>query len=135
MIKSSRQLMNALRGTFGKELMICPKGGKERLTPHYSVQRHLTLNDYHTFLLWNYTQVGSFPLWSLREGFRRARFRLIVGRSEAKAIATKQKASPVVTKELAYLLSRLCIVDATTMRVCVVNGQVVPPFAEGATLP
>ena len=39
-------------------------------------------------------------------------------------------------KELAYLLSRLCTVDATTMQVRrVVNGQVVPPFAEGATLP
>ena len=54
-----------------------PKGGKERPTPHYSVQRHLTLNDYHTFLLWNYSQVGSFPLWSLREGVRHARFRLM----------------------------------------------------------
>ena len=54
-----------------------PKGGKERPTPHYSVQRHLTLNDYHTFLLWNYSQVGSFPLWSLREGVRHVRFRLM----------------------------------------------------------
>ena len=52
-----------------------PKGGKERPTPHYSVQRHLILNNDHTFLLWNYSQVGSFPLWSLREGVRRARFR------------------------------------------------------------
>ena len=58
-----------------------------------------------------------------------------VGRGEAKAMATKQKASRA-TKELAYLLSRLCTVDATTMQVRrVVNGQVVPPFAEGATLP
>ena len=61
---------------------------------------------------------------------------MIVGHSEAKAMATKQKASLAITKkELAYLLSRLCTVDATTMQVCVVNGQVVPPFAEGATLP
>ena len=60
---------------------------------------------------------------------------MIVGRGEAKAMATKQKAFPAITKELAYLLSRLCTVDTTTMRVRVVNGQVVPPFAEGATLP
>ena len=53
------------------------KGGKERPTPHYSVQRHLILNNYHTFLLWNYSQVGSFPLWSLRKGVRRARFLLM----------------------------------------------------------
>ena len=61
----------------------------------------------------------------------------IVGRGEAKAMATKQKASRAITKkELAYLLSRLCTVDATTIQVRrVVNGQVVPPFAEGATLP
>ena len=60
---------------------------------------------------------------------------MIVGRSEARAMATKQKASRAITKKLAYLLSRLCTIDATTMRVCVVNGQVVPQFAEGATLP
>ena len=61
---------------------------------------------------------------------------MIVGHGEAKAMATKQKASRAITKELAYLLSRLCTVDATTMQVRrVVNGQVVPPFAEGATLP
>ena len=54
-----------------------PKGDKERPTPHYSVQRHLTLNNYHTFLLWNYSQVGSFPLWSLRVDVRRACFRLM----------------------------------------------------------
>ena len=60
---------------------------------------------------------------------------MTVGRGEVKAMATKQKASRAITKELAYLLSRLCTVDATTMRVRVVNGQVVPPFAEGATLP
>ena len=60
---------------------------------------------------------------------------MIVDRGEAKAMATKKKASRVITKEFAYLLSRLCTVDTTTMRVCVVNGQVVPPFAEGATLP
>ena len=61
---------------------------------------------------------------------------MIVGRGEAKAMATKQKASRAITKELAYLLSRLCTVDATTMQVRrVVNGQVVPPFVEGATLP
>ena len=59
---------------------------------------------------------------------------MIAGRGEAKAMATKQKASRAITKELAYLLSRLCT-DATTMRIRVVNGQVVPPFAEGATLP
>ena len=40
---------------------------------------------------------------------------MIVGCGEAKAIATKQKASRAITKELAYLLSRLCTVDATTM--------------------
>ena len=51
-------------------------------------------------------------------------------------MATKQKASRAITKkEFAYLLSRLCAVDATTMRVRIVNGLVVPPFAEGATLP
>ena len=61
---------------------------------------------------------------------------VIVGRGEAKAMATKQKASRAITKELAYLLSRLCTVDATTKQVCrIVNGQVVPPFAVGATLP
>ena len=54
----------------------------------------------------------------------------IVSRGEAKAMATKQK------EGVAYLLSRLCTVDATTMQVRrVVNGQVVAPFAEGATLP
>ena len=43
---------------------------------------------------------------------------MIVGRGEAKAMATKQKASRAITKkELAYLLSRLCTVDATTMQV------------------
>ena len=62
---------------------------------------------------------------------------MIVGRGEAKAMATKQKASRAITKkELAFLLSRLYTVDATTMQVRhVVNGQVVPPFAEGVTLP
>ena len=62
---------------------------------------------------------------------------MIVSCGEAKAMATKQKAYLAITKkELAYLLSRLCTVDATTMRVRrVVNGQIVPPFAEGATLP
>ena len=61
---------------------------------------------------------------------------MIVGRGEAKAMATKQKVSRIITKkELAYLLSRLCTIDATTIRVCVVNGQVVLPFVEGATLP
>ena len=42
---------------------------------------------------------------------------MIVGRGEAKAMATKQKASRAITKELAYLLSRLCTVDATTITV------------------
>ena len=62
---------------------------------------------------------------------------MIVGRSEAKAMATRQKTSRAITKkELAYLLSRLCTVDATTMQVRrVVNSQVVLPFAEGAKLP
>ena len=62
---------------------------------------------------------------------------MIVGRGKAKAMATKQKASRAITKrELAYLLSRLFTVDATTMQVRrVVNGQVLPPFAEGETLP
>ena len=62
---------------------------------------------------------------------------MIVGRGEAKVMATKQKASRAITKkELAYLLSKLCTVDATTMQVHrIVNGQVVPPFAEGAMLP
>ena len=60
---------------------------------------------------------------------------VIVGRGEAKAMATKQKASRAIIKELAYLLSRLCT-DATTVQIRrVVNGQVEPPFAEGATLP
>ena len=59
------------------------------------------------------------------------------GDTEAKGMVTKQKASRAITKkELAYFLSRLCTVHATTMQVRrVVNGQVVPPFAEGATLP
>ena len=48
-----------------------PKGGKEHPTPHYN---HLTLNDDHTLLLWNYSQVG---LLSLREGIRFAHFRLM----------------------------------------------------------
>ena len=62
---------------------------------------------------------------------------VMVGRGEAKRMATKQIVSRAITKkELAYLLSRLCTVDATNMQVRrVVNGQVVPPFAEGATLP
>ena len=42
---------------------------------------------------------------------------MIVGRGEVKAMATKQKESQTITKELAYLLSRLCTVEATTMRV------------------
>ena len=56
---------------------------------------------------------------------------VILGRGEAKTMTTKQKASPAITKkELAYLLSRRCTVDATIMQVSrVVNGQVVPPFA------
>ena len=62
---------------------------------------------------------------------------MVVGRGEAKAMATKQKASRAITKkELAYLLSRLCTVEQLrTMQVRVVNSQVVPPFAEGAMLP
>ena len=61
---------------------------------------------------------------------------MIVGCDKAKAMATKQKAFRAITKkELACLLSRLCTVDATTMRVRVVNGQVVPSFVEGAMLP
>ena len=60
---------------------------------------------------------------------------MMVGRGEAKEMAIKQKASRVISKELAYLPSRLRTVDATTMRICVVNGQVTPPFSEGATLP
>ena len=61
---------------------------------------------------------------------------MIVGHGEAKAMATKQKASRAITKELAYLLSKLCTVDATTTQVRrVVNGQIMPPFSEGATLP
>ena len=52
-------------------------------------------------------------MWSLREGVRHAHFRLmsdvaVVRRSEAKAMATKQKTSRAITKkELSYLLSRL----------------------------
>ena len=61
-----------------QELMSRPKGAKERPTPHYSVQRLFTLNNYHTFLLWNYSQVGSFPLWSLRVGVLRAHFCLML---------------------------------------------------------
>ena len=55
-----------------------PKGGKEHSTPHYSLQQLLTLNNYHTFLLWNYSQVGRFPLWSLHLGVLLARFRLML---------------------------------------------------------
>ena len=54
-----------------------PKGSKERPTQHYSLQRHLTLNNYHNFLLWNYSQVGSFPLLSLRDAVRHMHFRLM----------------------------------------------------------
>ena len=98
----------------------------------YRIQWHLTLNDYHTFLLWNYSQVGSFPLWSLQEGVFSSAFlfdassdilaSMIVGCSEAKSMATKQKVCQiitVITMELAYLPSRLRTVDATTMRVSV----------------
>ena len=53
------------------------KGGKELPTPHYSMQLHLILNNQHTFLLWNYSQVGSFPLWSLCKGVHHARFCLM----------------------------------------------------------
>ena len=72
----------------------------------------------------------------LRVGVRRARFRLISD-VDAGIDDSRQKASRAITKkELTYLLSRPCTVDATTMGVrSVVNGQVVPPFAEGATLP
>ena len=43
---------------------------------------------------------------------------MIVGRGEAKAMATEQKASRAITKkELAYFLSRLCTVEATIIRV------------------
>ena len=39
---------------------------------------------------------------------------VMVGFGEAKGMATKQTASRAITKkELAYLLSRLCTVDAT----------------------
>ena len=54
---------------------------------------------------------------------------MIVSLGEAKAMATKQKASRAITKELPYLLSRLYTADATTVRIRVVNGQVVLPFA------
>ena len=59
---------------------------------------------------------------------------MIVGRG---AMVTKQKASrAIIKKELAYQASKqTCTVDATTMQVrLVVSDQVVPPFAEGATL-
>ena len=46
---------------------------------------------------------------------------MIVGRGEAKVMATKQKASRAITKELAYLLRRFCTVDTTTVRVRVVR--------------
>ena len=69
--------------------------------------------------------MGSLPLWSLHVGVRHARFCLTLDvdagiddsrPGEAKAMATKQKASRAITKkELAYLLSRLCTLDATTM--------------------
>ena len=35
-----------------------PPEGKERPTPHYSVQRHLNLNGRDTSLIWTYSQVG-----------------------------------------------------------------------------
>ena len=61
---------------------------------------------------------------------------VIVSRSEGKAMATKQKKSRDITKELAYLLNILCTVHATTMQVRrIINGQVVPQFSEGATMP
>ena len=34
-----------------------PEGRKERPTPHYSVKRHLNLNDCDAFLIWTSTQV------------------------------------------------------------------------------
>ena len=73
---------------------------------------------------------GEFPFVVAARRCSSCTFSFDVG---CKAMATKQKASRAITKkELAYLLSRLCPVDATTMQVCrVVNGQV----AEGAKLP
>ena len=60
---------------------------------------------------------------------------MIVGHGEAKAMATKQKASRAITKK-ELPSKQTCTVDTTTMQVRrVVNGQVVPPSAEGATLP
>ena len=79
--------------------------------------------------------MGSFPLWSLCEDVRHVRFRLmsdVVGRGDAKAMATKQKVSRAITKkEMAYLLSRFFTMQVRR----VVNGLVVSTFAEGATLP
>ena len=48
---------------------------------------------------------------------------VMVGFGEAKGMATKQKASRAITKkELAYLLSRLCTVDATLAGRCGVTA-------------
>ena len=44
---------------------------------------------------------------------------MIVSRGEAKAMASKQKASRAITKELAYLLSRLCTVNCRVVYICV----------------
>ena len=53
-----------------------PKGGKGRPTPHYSVQPHLTEQLAHILFMGLFSS-GEFPLWSLREGVRHARFHLM----------------------------------------------------------
>ena len=58
---------------------------------------------------------------------------MIVGRSEAKAMA--ESISSYYQEGVGLPSKQTSTVDATTMQVCVVNGQVVSPFVEGATLP
>ena len=59
---------------------------------------------------------------------------MIVGRGEA--VYQAESISNYYQEGVGPPSKQTCTVDATTMQARrVVNGQVVPPFAEGATLP
>ena len=61
---------------------------------------------------------------------------MIVGRSGAKGHGYQAESISSYYQGVGLPSKQICTVDATTMQVRrVVNGQVVPPFAEGATLP
>ena len=114
------------------------------------VQPHLTLNDYHAFLLWNYSQVGSFLQWSLREGIYTL-FNVCVA---VRSLCTERSSemwkipdlfgisrgyrSALVHSVAKCVLQKqvgLEIYTTFTFVYARENGQVVPPFAVGATLP